>query len=662
MDKHNPEKKRKIVENQEEESHITGSALAAIYKDGEENVDMTTFEKRPKYYRLKRVGIVLAALLILGGLSFGVYSFMQRRSASEKNAADSTTAMTIEGPEQVSSGEKVTYTITLKNRESVPLKPGTLEVRYPNGFLLESIEPKGKNAENTQWDIPELKSNETYAIKIKAQLLGEVHTKKDLRAIWDFQPENFSSNFQKEEILSISIEESVARVEIDAPKKAIGKQKLQIELKVKNTSKSTLKEVQLKVELPEEYALTSSKPKATEEKTWVLQNIEAQKDTTVTLEGDVKAEKNKKLTFKADVYLKDAKGDWRLQQETKHEIAIIDPSVNTTFAINNKEDDGSFEIGDVLDFSFTYKNNSDLLLKNAELQLKLEGDTKLLDLTKFRFSGKKSPEVKDNTIIWTKENFDSLEKIEPGKEASIEWSIPSITSSEALGKDAKNLKITSNAVFNFDLEDADIKKEDFPDKKHDIISRLASEATILSEARYYDDDRSKVGSGPLPPEANSSTSFRIYWRLQNTMNDLEKGVVKMQLPADITWDQTAKAETGSITYNIEDRTVVWSIPKIAAHTNPADGKMEAYFNVTAHPTQDDLGKVIILSGEANFTAKDSFTGDDVTAKGTILNSDIPSDPIGKGQGTVVSGSSSSKNSNTNSTKNSNANSNSNTNN
>src|SRR3989338_6913468 len=612
-------KKRKIVEGIQEIN--TQQALSSIYRDeGGKDVDMTKMERTSRYHYLK---VALVILLIGGGFGISVYGGMKvfQKKYASNITKEKETKISLQGPETIASGEKATFEITLENFEKDALKESLVNIQYPDGWYLERTEPKALNESGTQIEIPTLASG------------GAVDNTKEFNISWRYQPVNFSSDFEKEKCWFVRINSSILSVALDIPQRALPKQDVSLKIQYQNTSQLKLPDVKLELSAPQEFKVKKTEPEYKEELTWYLQNVESGSSGTIKIDGGIDATAGKEIAFTAKLSIRQADGVWTPQIEKQRLLLIIHPDVKLTFVLNDNKEVSTLQLGDIVNYKVQYENTTDIALKNVVLELRLKDEHKLLDQEGL-ISQTGKPHKEENLMRWTSEQDKKLALVAPGEKNEISWSIPG---KKERGQDQKpkNIAIEHLVELRYESEDEDIPKEllKFPSKH--ITTKIKTQSQLETEARYYADDRTKLGTGPLPPEANATTTYRIFWYLTNTLNEIKKVEVTAKLPADATWAENAQAKNGDIRFDISKRTVIWKIESVPAHTT--DGALSAFFDISIHPTQDDVGKIMVITEKATFTAEDAFTKEKVTGEASVITSDLEKDPFGKGKGEVETG-------------------------
>ncbi|MFH1111778.1 MAG: hypothetical protein V1712_01770, partial [Patescibacteria group bacterium] len=169
-----------------------------------------------------------------------------------------------------------------------------------------------------------------------------------------------------------------------------------------------------------------------------------------------------------------------------------------------------------------------------------------------------------------------------------------------------------------------------------IITKINTQLSIQAEGRYYTDQLIKIGSGPLPPRVGSTTTYNIFWRLANTINEASYVEVTTTLPQDVNWTgQTTVSHGQPLTYNPNTREVRWELNRLPAGAGFKFDKPEASFEVAITPVEQDADKILVLVKTTTVTAKDSFSGADLIATDKLVTTELDNDLGAQGKGVVV---------------------------
>jgi len=168
-------------------------------------------------------------------------------------------------------------------------------------------------------------------------------------------------------------------------------------------------------------------------------------------------------------------------------------------------------------------------------------------------------------------------------------------------------------------------------KSSPIIVSVNSEAELEATIRYYDDEGNVLGNGPLPPAVGETTTYRVYWTINNSVHNLENIKVTATLPPHVDWFNQTDSDLGSFSYESSSKTITWNITNISTDV----AKISANFAISATPDIDDIGSFIKMISSSSLSAKDSETGETLTDSVDSLSTDLEADEFATGKGAVV---------------------------
>ena len=165
-------------------------------------------------------------------------------------------------------------------------------------------------------------------------------------------------------------------------------------------------------------------------------------------------------------------------------------------------------------------------------------------------------------------------------------------------------------------------------------AKINSDIEFTERSAYYEGPF--VNSGPLPPKADTETTYTILWRVVNTSNDLRDVSVRAVLPPYVRWVGKISPATENITYNPDQRTVTWRAPEIKAWKGVASLPHEVAFQVGLVPSVSQVGQALALILPALFSGVDSFTNATLSAQGGGATTEAATDAqFRAGDGTVT---------------------------
>jgi hypothetical protein len=142
--------------------------------------------------------------------------------------------------------------------------------------------------------------------------------------------------------------------------------------------------------------------------------------------------------------------------------------------------------------------------------------------------------------------------------------------------------------------------------------------------------------GPIPPKADTETTYTIVWDLSSSLNDLSNTTVSATLPPYVKWNALVNPSSEKVLYDPLNSTVTWNAGDIRAGTGSGTPPREVAFQVSVTPSLSQIGSMISLLTNVKVSAKDLFSQKTLEYGEQSLNSNITSDPaFHQGDGVVV---------------------------
>ena len=102
--------------------------------------------------------------------------------------------------------------------------------------------------------------------------------------------------------------------------------------------------------------------------------------------------------------------------------------------------------------------------------------------------------------------------------------------------------------------------------------------------------------------------------------------MSMVLPDYVTWTNVVVGAGERVTFNPDTREVVWDIGGVSSQTNNRPALRQVSFQIAFTPSRSQARYAQPLTGVANFTAHDTFTGATITDTDQALSTELPNDP------------------------------------
>lgn len=610
--------------------------LTAIYKEPDGKIpDMSKIEHK-KRSKGKLILVCLAVFFaFLAGLSWLGFFILKPTKFSGEGVR-----LEILAPTEVAGGEEVTYQIRWQNDEAIPLGQAEIEVHYPTQFVFKSAEPE-VNSGNL-WKLGSIPVGGSGEIKISGQLFGEIDSFENLEAVLTYKPADFNSNFQKIARAQTKIKSSLLEISVQGPEKILVNDKVTYKIKYSVNSETSFQNIKIKVEYPEHFVFESAEPKNVtgDNSVWLIPSLEGGHEEQIEIVGAFVGDVEGSQELKAQIgFVIDDK--FYLQKEAVLAVEVIRGDTLLTLIVNGDNKDRALNFGDILNYSIVYKNNSQVEMADIEIKVTFETTSKdnksllewktLVDEAGGQVTGAQiSENVRAGTITWTKRQIKNLASLGPGAEGTINFQIKIKDYDTVKEWGFENFEIKSLAEMKI-TKMGGLASEPKVVGSNSIAILLNSNLEFTSEARYFNDDNVAVGSGPIPPKVGEVTAYRIFWKLTNSLHEIEDLKVSAVLPQNINWSEKFELEAGNINFNPATREIIWTLNRLPLNVK----SVGVNFEITVKPETKDLGKLLILLPSAKATGTDKVTGGHIVLNAGELTSNLDGDPQFEGRGIVV---------------------------
>ena len=600
--------------------------LLEIYSQDGKLPDFKTIKikkrRSPFLSWLIRIGLV-ALLLALAYWLFNTF----------KTEPDSNLILdiNINAPDKVILGEEFFYEINYYNSSNYKLETLNLSLDYPENFILLEVYSLDKTEDNKSWTIKNLGARLGGTIKIRGKIINQLELNNLLSLKASYEISGISSSFSREYFNSTVVNSLPFQVQEDYFSTVLVGEEYPLNLALRDFPAESLNPLILSFQGPAD--IFSIKFLDSEDENKLL-GVERLNDYDFRIDfktEDLNFSNNLDLNFRYRFNKKEEGADgftWSLNYldsddntfsflEKKIDLEIIKSDLHLSLLLNDKSNDFPLNFGQDLDYTIKYSNKGDRDMKDLVIMAIIEGDfidwNKLSDSNKGRLSRK--------TITWTSEEIPRLKELAPGEGGEIKFSL-ALEDFKKL-KSEPSLDLKSYAQFSIgNIEELDEEGENLSDNRSNtLVNKINSDLKIEEKVFYFDEDNIPVGSGPLPPVVGEPSSFRYYWKLKNTLHELQDLNLKLDLPAYVIWDDNYDLSAGNLNFDPLNNQVLWTLSRWPLGIDEVD----ISFSVSVIPSEGDYNKIMILSSGAKLEAFDSETKDIIKktseAKTTRLEDD-----------------------------------------
>lgn len=612
------------VEEEKKEEEVDESLNEIYQDDNGEMVDVRKMDRKKRHGFFFWIFSFILTVGFIGGAAYAAYYFYEK-SGSDATAVD----FLIEGKTEVIAGEDFFYTIKYKNNSNVSLRDIRVSVAYPDFFIYSDSDPEPDD-KNSVWDIPLLGAKQSGEIKVKGSLIAEEDKVGIINASMTYTPDNFSSEFKKESTLTTVINNIGLGIDLDYINTALVGEEDEILIRFEAQDKSYIKNFRLSIEPQENLEIFTAKQSDDDKKAnfteirpgvWQIDEVvEEEKVLTIGYKFTEKIDPTQDVVLSFEQV--DGENNFYKFLEKKITFDVMESDLNLNLIVNGSRNDQGVDFGDTLNYSIVYANRGESEMKDVVIMAVLESD--FLDWGSLADAN--DGIVKKNTITWTKEEIEELGALERNKEGTIDFSIKLKNIKEV--DSSKEYKINSYAQFSVGKSDSEENKEN--NRSNVIVNKINSDLKLKEAVRYFDENNIPVGTGPYIPKVGETTSYKVYWDLENSLHELDDLVISVKLPDYVDWDEKNRASVGSVEYQSDTRQVFWRIGRLPITVYTAS----AEFSIKITPTEADRNTIMVLLPGSSATAVDAETKAGIEVKTKAQTTKLPDDEIANSDGVV----------------------------
>lgn len=603
--------------------------LSEIYRD--ENgklIDVSHVRSKKDFLFVKIIKnlFVIAVLLCLG---YGLYTLFSSQFSNTISVD-----LAISAPESVKAGEDFSYTVHYKNNSKLELNSLRLEFKYPENFVVNKVSGTDLESVSTStiqnsFNLPALPAGGEVNVIVSGKLLAKKDSASLISASLSYEPGTFSTEFKKEAVASVMVNDLGFDLNFEYANAALVGEDSQVDLLFSNVKDNFLNDFEVSFSLPENIILvdvpasasttaTSSENKLSFVKaSSLIWQVGGLASSTNSYRLPIQYKINKKVDDNQEIVIRLSKkmenGKSYIFVEKTIQLNVMNSNLNLTLILNGSKNDNTANFGDTLSYSLVYANKSEGQLKDIVIMAALKSD--FLDWSSFKNIQKGI--IGENTITWTKEQIPGLATLAPGEEGVIDFTINIRPYNNSdLGK---SFTVTSYAQFNINNRQGGLNDS----MSNNIITKINSDLNLTEQVLYFDENNTPVGSGPVPPKVNQKTSFKVYWKIENNLHELNDAQVITKLPDYVSFDGNNNVSTGDLSFDSATHSVVWNIGTLPVSTYQA----QANFNISITPNESQRNSLLVLLSGSTVSAIDTDTNSAIDKKGNPKTTKLEDDEI-----------------------------------
>lgn len=545
--------------------------------------------------------IVFFSVIILSGAGFYFWLTSFKKSQVDFN---------ISGATQAASGEPVFYNISYWNNTNQVLQNAVLTVRYPQ----DAFVPGGKVIYSI--DLGNIGIGGGGKQEVNLAFIGPDKSIEKLEAVLSYKPQNTSSVFQNETVKEVAINGSSLTIDFKTPESVLPNARNNYTVHYKNNTGKVFKNVSIEIEYPSEFNfVSSSRPPSKGNNVWSLGDLNPGEEGEISVMGVLRNVKD--VIFNLGIGINDGGKFYKFVQNSA-QVGLANIPLKLDISVNG-ESGLTANPGDFLRFKIRYENAADIAFSDVVLKVKLDG--LMYDLSTLKTGGFFNGQ--DNTITWNAGNAPNFKSLASGESGELEFNVGVKPRYVIRTFRDKNFLLQISATMETPTVPPPLTVKSLSITS-DLALKVNTRAELKTKGYYY--DSVIKNSGPLPPKVNQTTTYTIHWQITNYSSDIDNAIVKAIIPEGVKWLNN-KTGAGGATLEYNDRTneLTWNVGKLAAGTGILLDPYEVIFQVALTPPITKVNQVVPVVGESILTAKDVFTGNDISVTVPALKTDLPDD-------------------------------------
>lgn len=559
----------------------------------------------------KKFFIGAIVFFLLTGVIFAYKFFVVGTSTFSNDLID----LTVTGSTFSPGGQDLPLIIDVTNRNPIDLESATLFIEYPKGS-----DDSGDKV-RLEEELEALKSGKSTTKEMTIVLFGEQNSIKNINIRLEYRTKDSNAIFKKETNIEVTISEVPVSLSLSAPEKSASNQLVTLNVKAVLNSETAPKDLALLMNYPIGFEFAEATPKPISgNNIFDLSKIKQGEEKSIVITGRLLGEAGEERAFHASIGEKDSRDSSQLAysfNSTSKMITIDSSVIAINLSLNGTNNDKySASSGENIIGVVNWSNNTDKTLRDLEIKVNLSGSV-YTDANVTTASGGFFDSATDS-ILWDKNSVDKFGSVAPGNNGTVSFSV-------------KAGSLISTATNPNILINISVKAKD-PSLGNSIIeinNQESAEVVYSSNLQFAGSARYRAGpltnSGPLPPQAEQSTTYTITWNLTNTSNQLKNGVLVTRIPPYINYIGNAVPQSESLAYNASTREVTWNIGDIASQSGVSAPARTVSFQVELRPSISQIGTQPTLIYESTLKAVDRFTGANLSATRSELTTNLVND-------------------------------------
>lgn len=502
-------------------------------------------------------------------------------------------------PSLVDGGKAQTFQILITNRNASPLTLSAVILDYPEG----TRDPKNptKALQHERQEIGTIGAGAQIKRTVTGVFYGQEGAPQKLQATLEYSVANSNAVFQKEAFADFLIGSAPLSIAVDAPTEATANEQFSMAVTVTNNSTNPIDNIVMQSQNPFGYTFGGSSPTALAGGSfWRIGTLSPGASQIVRINGSLDGADGDQRVFRFIVGSNTDQTDTNVKVPVltvPQTLTVRKPFISGTITINGQTGKNiAVSAGQTVQGSVQWQNNLSTAVSNVQLTVRLTGPA--LDKSSVT-SASGFYQSQDNSITWSPSQDPTLGSVAPGASGTLQFSFATLPPGSG------GVLVTNPSVnVNLQVQGTRVGEDNVPQNISSAAQTtvsIASAATIAAQALHFSGPFQD--SGPMPPKAESPTTYTIVWTVKNASSELANATVKTVLPP---YTEFVAGGTGAVSYDTQSRTVTWALGNIKAGIGYSSPAQTAAFQVKLTPSISQVGGTPQLTGDVTLQGQDRF--------------------------------------------------------
>lgn len=561
-------------------------------------------------------------LLFLGSLAFfvvaaGVSAFLFFSGSNIVSTRN--VDVQVSGPAAIGAGDTLSLQVVITNRNTVPMQLTDLVIEFPPGTRSDT---------NIAVALPRIRESlgtinpgESVSKTIKAVLFGQTGDQVPVQVSAEYRVPSSNAIFTSATSYTARISQAPATISVNSLSQVVSGQSASFTVSLTSNSPQVLKDMLLVVSYPPGFTFSSSNPGAISgSSVWSLGDIEPGGTRTVTIQGAFAGEDGDMRVINFTAGNRSSPGGAAVSAPLATlatSLTVTKPFVSAVISLNGTvADTHTIARGQSVSGQIQWTNNLPVAVQNLEIQASLTGailDRGSVSTQQGFYSSSKS------SIIWDKTTSDTLANIAPGQSGTLTFSFATLPPTQSGFRNPEvDLAVTVHA-----------SRQSEGNVPETITSTAATKALVSTNlALAAGLSHSGSDTGPVPPKADTETTYTVTWSVTNSVNALANTAVTATLPGYVRYIGSVTPGSERVVFNGVQKVLTWNIGDLAENQSRT-----VSFQVGVTPSVSQISQAPAVVTAQRVSGFDRFAQD--TVEGTADEITTRSSAASPADGTVV---------------------------